>query len=39
MKILVIGASGLLAKPVIRHMDKAGFQTPLIFKKCKPIDV
>jgi uncharacterized protein YbjT (DUF2867 family) len=29
MKILVIGASGLLAKPVIRHMDKAGFQLRL----------
>jgi uncharacterized protein YbjT (DUF2867 family) len=29
MKILVIGASGLLAKPVIRHMDKAGFELRL----------
>jgi len=29
MKILVIGASGLLAKPVIRQMDKAGFQLRL----------
>lgn len=29
MKVLVIGASGLLAKPVIRHMDKAGFQLRL----------
>ena len=29
MKILIIGASGLLAKPVIRHMDKAGFQLRL----------
>ena len=29
MKILVIGASGLLAKPVVRHMDKAGFQLRL----------
>ncbi len=29
MKILVIGASGLLAKPVVSHMDKAGFQLRL----------
>jgi uncharacterized protein YbjT (DUF2867 family) len=29
MKVLVIGASGLLAKPVIRYMDKAGFQLRL----------
>lgn len=29
MKILVIGASGLLAKPVVRHMDEAGFQLRL----------
>jgi uncharacterized protein YbjT (DUF2867 family) len=29
MKVLVIGASGLLAKPVIRHMDNAGFQLRL----------
>jgi len=29
MKILVIGASGLLAKPVIRGFDKAGFQLRL----------
>ena len=29
MKIHVIGASGLLAKPIIRHMDKAGFQLRL----------
>jgi len=29
MKILVIGASGLLAKPVILHLDKAGFQLRL----------
>ena len=29
MKVLLIGASGLLAKPVIRHMDKAGFQLRL----------
>jgi uncharacterized protein YbjT (DUF2867 family) len=29
MKVLVIGASGLLAKPVIRHLDKAGFQLRL----------
>ena len=29
MKVLIIGSSGLLAKPVIRHMDKAGFQLRL----------
>ena len=29
MKVLVIGASGLLAKPVIRSMDQAGFQLRL----------
>jgi uncharacterized protein YbjT (DUF2867 family) len=29
MKVLVIGASGLLAKPVIRHLDNAGFQLRL----------
>ena len=29
MKVLIIGASGLLAKPVIRHLDKAGFQLRL----------
>jgi uncharacterized protein YbjT (DUF2867 family) len=29
MKVLIIGASGLLAKPVIEHLDKAGFQLRL----------
>ena len=29
MKILVIGASGMLAKPVITHLDKAGFDLRL----------
>jgi uncharacterized protein YbjT (DUF2867 family) len=29
MKVLIIGASGLLAKPVIQHLDKAGFQVRL----------
>jgi len=29
MKVLVIGASGLLAKPVIKHFDKEGFQVKL----------
>ncbi len=29
MKILVIGATGLLAKPVIQHFDDAGFQLRL----------
>lgn len=29
MKVLVIGASGLLAKPVVKHFDQAGFQVRL----------
>lgn len=29
MKVLVIGASGLLAKPVIQHFDEAGFELRL----------
>jgi nucleoside-diphosphate-sugar epimerase len=29
MKILIIGASGMLAKSVIEHLDKAGFQLRL----------
>jgi uncharacterized protein YbjT (DUF2867 family) len=29
MKVLVIGASGMLAKPVIKHLDSAGFQLRL----------
>jgi uncharacterized protein YbjT (DUF2867 family) len=29
MKVLVIGASGMLAKPVIKHLDNAGFQLRL----------
>jgi uncharacterized protein YbjT (DUF2867 family) len=29
MKVLIIGASGMLAKPVIKHLDKAGFQLRL----------
>jgi uncharacterized protein YbjT (DUF2867 family) len=33
MKVLVIGASGLLAKPVIRHMDNAGFKLRLFSRK------
>ena len=33
MKILVIGASGLLAKPVIRHLDNAGSQLRLFSRK------
>lgn len=30
MKILVIGASGMLAKPVIRQLDRTGFQLRLL---------
>lgn len=33
MKILVIGASGLLAKPVIRYLDNAGHQLRLFSRK------
>ena len=33
MKILVIGASGLLAKPVIKQLDKDGFQLRLFSRK------
>lgn len=29
MKVLIVGASGLLAKPVIKHLDEAGFQLRL----------
>ncbi|KAA3638740.1 MAG: NAD-dependent epimerase/dehydratase family protein [Bacteroidetes bacterium] len=29
MKVLVLGASGLLAKPVIQHFDEAGFELRL----------
>jgi len=29
MKVLIIGASGMLAKPVIQHLDNAGFQLRL----------
>lgn len=29
MKVLIIGASGLLARPVIKHLDEAGFQLRL----------
>jgi uncharacterized protein YbjT (DUF2867 family) len=29
MKVLIIGASGMLAKPVIKHLDNAGFQLRL----------
>ncbi len=29
MKVLVIGASGMLAKPVIQHLDNAGFELRL----------
>ena len=29
MKVLVIGASGMLAKPVIKHLDNAGYSLRL----------
>jgi len=36
MKVLIIGASGLMAKQVIKHMDKAGFQLRLFSRKVNP---
>jgi uncharacterized protein YbjT (DUF2867 family) len=36
MKILIIGASGLLAGPVIRQLDNAGFQLRLFSRNVKP---
>jgi uncharacterized protein YbjT (DUF2867 family) len=33
MKVLIIGASGMLAKPVINQLDKAGFQVRLFSRK------
>ena len=36
MKILIVGASGLLAKPVIRRLDEAGFQLCLFSRSVKP---
>jgi len=36
MKILVIGASGLLAKPVIQQLDKKGFQLRLFSRTVNP---
>jgi uncharacterized protein YbjT (DUF2867 family) len=33
MKVLIIGASGMLAKPVISQLDKAGFQVRLFSRK------
>ena len=36
MKILVIGASGLLAKPVIRKLDEAGFELRLFSRSLDP---
>jgi len=36
MKILVIGASGLLAKPVVQQLDKNGFQLRLFSRNVNP---
>lgn len=33
MKVLIVGASGMLAKPVISYLDKAGFQLRLFSRK------
>lgn len=29
MKVLIVGASGMLAKPVIKHLDNAGYSLRL----------
>ena len=36
MKILVIGASGMLAKPVVQQLDKKGFQLRLFSRNVNP---
>jgi uncharacterized protein YbjT (DUF2867 family) len=36
MKILVIGASGMLAKPVIEHLDSKGFELRLFSRTVNP---
>ena len=36
MKILVIGASGMLAGPAIRKLDEAGFELRLFSRTVKP---
>ena len=36
MKILIIGASGMLAGPVIRKLDEAGFELRLFSRSVKP---
>ncbi|MBN2637038.1 MAG: NAD(P)H-binding protein [Prolixibacteraceae bacterium] len=36
MKILVIGASGMLAKPVIEHLDAKGFELRLFSRTANP---
>lgn len=36
MKVLILGASGLLAKPVIRKMDEAGYQLRLFSRNVHP---
>lgn len=36
MKILIVGASGLLANPVIRRLDEAGHQLRLFSRSVKP---
>lgn len=33
MKILIVGASGMLAKPVINHLDQTGFKLRLFSRK------
>ena len=36
MKVLIIGASGMLAKPVIQQLDKKGFQLRLFSRNVNP---
>lgn len=36
MKVLIIGASGMLAKPVVQEMDKKGFELRLFSRNINP---
>ena len=36
MKVLIIGASGMLAKPVIKHLDQNGFELRLFSRSVNP---
>ena len=36
MKVLILGASGMLAKPVIEHLDAKGFELRLFSRTVNP---